>query len=159
MKNTKNLFDKWNSLKKNLNNKQKSIHIRQGYICFVSIGKNIVYESYGKDDLFLRPVLVYKKLSKETFLGTPLTSKEKTGNFYFKFNYKKGIDSFAVLNQIRVFDIKRVQYKSGNINKRDYERIEKQLIDFIKVTPKKNGGGITPKMEQRNNARILHKNI
>ena len=39
----------------------------------MSIGKNIGYETLGKQELFLRPVLVYKKLSKSTFVGIPLT--------------------------------------------------------------------------------------
>ena len=82
-------FDKWNSLKKNLDKKEEIIQFYQGNVYFMSIGRNVGYESLGKNDLFLRPILVYKKLSKTTFLGISLTSKEKEGTYYFSFLIKK----------------------------------------------------------------------
>jgi len=130
-------FDHWNKLKKQLNNKKEIIDFYQGNIYFMSIGKNIGYETLGKQELFLRPVLVYKKLSKSTFVGIPLTSKVKEGSYYFSFNYKKGVTSIAMLNQMRVFDIKRSEYLSGKINKNTYKNLEKKVNEFMKVTSSK----------------------
>ncbi|MEA1952984.1 MAG: type II toxin-antitoxin system PemK/MazF family toxin [Campylobacterota bacterium] len=124
----------------------------------MSIGQNIGFESYGKDELFLRPVLVYKRLSKNTFLGIPLTSKEKIGSYYFKFSYKKDKYSYASLNQLKVFDTKRIQYKSGNIKKDDFDKLKNQMEEFMKITshPKKGGGCITSqKKKQRSNKDII----
>ena len=73
------------SLKKNLDKKEEIIQFYQGNVYFMSIGRNVGYESLGKNDLFLRPILVYKKLSKTTFLGISLTSKEKEGTYYYSF--------------------------------------------------------------------------
>ena len=129
-----NKFDKWNRLKQNLNTKNKPITFYQGNIYFMSIGKNIGYEVYGKGELFLRPVLVYKKLSKSTFLGIPLTSQEKTGSYFFSFSYKKDKISTAMLHQMRVFDINRSEYLSGKINKNTYKNLEKRVQEFLKVT-------------------------
>ena len=127
-------YDKWNRVKKELNNKKEIIQFYQGNIYFMSIGQNIGSESYGKGDYSLRPVLVYKKLSKTLFLGIPLTTKYKEGSFYFTFNYKKGISSTVMLNQMRVYDIRRSKYLSGKINKNIYKKLEEKVQHFIEVT-------------------------
>lgn len=146
------VYDKWNNLKKSIDNKKHRFYTKNTEIYFMSVGQNVGFESYGKDELFLRPVLVYKRLSKNTFLGIPLTSKEKVGSYYFKFSYKKDKYSYASLNQLKVFDTKRIQYKSGNIKHEDFEKLKKQMEEFIKITShlKKDGGCITsPKKKQR----------
>ena len=81
----KDKFNKWNNLKQNLQDKNENIKFKRGDIYFMSVGQNIGYEQYGKGDYFLRPVIVYKKLSRSTFLGIPLTSKQKEGSYYFSF--------------------------------------------------------------------------
>lgn len=134
------LFDQWNNLKKKLNNKKEIITFYQGNIYFISIGQNIGHETYGKNDFYLRPVLVYKKLTKTTFIGIPLTSKKKEGSYYFSFNYKKGVTSTAMLNQIRVFDIRRTEYLSGKINKNTYMNLTNKINEFMKITPSKRRG-------------------
>jgi len=136
----KDKYDNWNKLKKELNNKRDIIKFSAGNIYFVSIGQNIGHESYGKKDLFLRPVLVYKKLSRTTFLGIPLTSKIKEGSYYFSFNYKKGVTSTAMFNQMRVFDIRRTEYLSGYINKNTYKNLEKKINEFMKLPQCKSKG-------------------
>ena len=128
-------FDKWNTLKKRLNKKQNIIKFSNGNIYFMSVGQNIGFETYGKNQLFLRPVLVYKKLSKTTFLGIPLTSKQREGSYYFSFNYKKDKTSTAMFNQMRVFDIRRSEYFSGYINIRDFTRLKCKVKEFMDVTP------------------------
>jgi len=128
------LYDEWNGLKKRLNNKKEIITFYQGNIYFMSIGKNIGNESYGKNDMFLRPVLVYRKLSKTTFVGIPLTSSKKEGSYYFSFNYKQNKTSTAMLNQMRVFDIRRSEYLSGKINKNTYKNLEIQVKEFMNIT-------------------------
>lgn len=151
------IYDKWNKLKKKLSTNSKLVHIRNSEIYFISIGQNIGYEAYGKDELFLRPVLVYKKLTHSTFIGIPLTSKPKTGSYYFKFSYKKDKYSYASLNQLKVFDTKRIVYKSGNINKDDFEKLKNQMKEFVDITShsKKSGRGITSKKKQRSNKEII----
>jgi len=142
-------FDKWNSLKKDIEFKQKRrLHIRPKEIYFISIGQNIGSEVYGKSKEFLRPVIVYKKLSKTSFIGIPLTSKPKDGSYFFQFSYKSNMISTALLNQIRVFDSKRVVYYSGNINQNYFKLLEEKIVDFMKVTPNKKGGGISQKRQR-----------
>jgi hypothetical protein len=133
-------FNKWNKLKQQLHNKKEVIKFSKGNIYFMSIGQNIGHESCGKNDLYLRPVLVYKKLSKSTFVGIPLTSSKKEGSYYFSFNYKQGKTSTAMFNQIRVFDIRRAEYLSGHINKNISLNLENKLNEFMKLPQCKNKG-------------------
>ena len=149
-------FDEWNEVKKNIDKKEHSVHIKNGRIYFLSIGQNIGYEIYGKQEMFLRPVLIYKKLSKYTFLGIPLTSQIKEGDYFFSFSYKKDKISTALIHQMRVFDTKRIVYFSGRISKNDYESLKIKVKNFVDITPKR--GDITPEnQEQRNMNEIISK--
>jgi len=130
-------FDEWNRLKKKLHHKEKIIDFYQGNIYFMSIGKNIGHEVYGKENLFLRPVLVYKKLTKTTFLGIPLTSQKKEGSYFFQFSYKKDKTSTAMLHQMRVFDIRRSEYLSGKVSKKTFENLTHKVEEFIITSSKK----------------------
>jgi len=141
-----NIFDKWNTLKQKINQKE-TIKFRQGEIYFMSVGHNVGQEVYGHSDLFLRPVLVYRKLTHSSFVGIPLTSTEKEGSYYFTFRYTQKRLSTALLNQIRVFDIKRAEYCDGYINLKDYYNLKEQVIRFMSVTPnqKRKGSGHSSK--------------
>lgn len=134
-------FDEWNNVKKKLEKKER-ISFKQGEIYFLSVGQNIGQEIYGHSDFFLRPVLIYKKLSKFSFLGIPLTSTQKNGTYYHTFTYTKKKVSTALLNQIRVFDIRRSAYFSGNIKIKDFKILESKLKSFIEITPHSKKKGI-----------------
>lgn len=80
-------FDEWNIQKKKIDNfeNKKTFHERE--IWFIKIGENIGFEQNGKGREFLRPIIVYKKFSKNVFLGIPLTRADKKGKFYNNFNF------------------------------------------------------------------------
>ena len=136
----KQKFDNWNNLKQKIEDKEL-IPFRQGEIYFISVGQNIGYEVYGKKELYLRPVLVYRKLSKQTFIGIPLSSKEKDGTYFFTFRYTEKTLSTALLNQIRVFDIKRAEYYDGHIKISDFGRLKDKLLKLLDITPNPKGKG------------------
>jgi len=155
-----NKFDNWNGLKQKIQKNRQILKFRERDIFFISIGQNIGYETYGKGDFFLRPILVLKKLTKETFVGIPLTSKTKSGSFYFSFSYKKDIVSTAVLSQIRIFDIKRAKYFSGQIKIRDYKNLKTELNKILEITPnpKDRGAGKLQKEDTNNMSPLYQKN-
>ena len=45
-----------------------------------------------------------------------------------------------MLNQIRVYDIRRSEYLSGKINKNTYKNLEGKLEKFMKITSSKRRG-------------------
>ncbi len=135
-------FDVWNKLKKDTNKNSEIIKFQHGHIIFMKVGCNIGYEQNGKGKEYLRPVLVYKKFNNRVFLGIPLTSKEKHDKFHFEFEYKKKKKSFAILSQIRVYDIKRAKYYDGRISKDFFKKLQDKLLKLI-VTPLQKEGECT----------------
>ncbi len=148
------LFNEWNNLKQEIQDKEITINIKEKNIYFLSLGQNIGTESYGKGDKFLRPVIVFKKLGKNYFLGIPLTSKVKDGNYYFTFNRKNGKKNTAMLNQMKTFDAKRVVSFGGKISNNIYENLKVKVEEFLDITFQKEGVPTRAKEE----AIIPHKN-
>jgi cytidyltransferase-like protein len=130
-----NIYDNWNKKKKTINIQEQYLKFRERDILFLSVGQNIGFEQYGKGNEFLRPVLVYRKFNKRTFLGIPLSSKEKDGSYYFSFNYLNNLISTANFSQIKTFDIKRAKYLSGQIKESDFNYLSEKLMRLLKITP------------------------
>ena len=126
-------FENWHKLKQDIHSSKSRIHFRQGEIWFVSIGQNIGYEVFGKGEQFLRPVLVFRKINKSTFLSIRLTSKIKEDKYHFVINFKDKENS-AMLSQIRTIDAKRLSYKIGSLEKSVFENLEKAFVEFFKLT-------------------------
>ena len=59
------------------------------------------------------------------------TTKEELHN---EFNYIEDKRSFAILSQLKLFDIKRAKYKNGSIKENDFFKLQEKLLDLI-VTP------------------------
>ena len=123
-------FDEWNIHKKVIDSieNKKTFHERE--VWFIKIGENVGFEQNGKGAEFLRPVIVYKKFSKNVFLGIPLTKTVKEGKFYSRFEFK-GQTSFAILSQIRLFDSKRLAYPIGRMSGGDYKKLKEKLIKLL----------------------------
>ncbi len=128
-------FDEWNEIKKTAENNEKIANFRQKEIFVTNIGENVGFEQNGKGEQLLRPVLVYKKFSSRLFLGIPLTKTVREGIFYHSFEFKEGINSTALLSQIRLFDAKRLHYRVGMISKDDFELVKGKLKMLPEVTP------------------------
>lgn len=129
-KNYKKEFDKWNVQKKIIDGTDSKNTFHEREMWFIKIGENIGFEQNGKGEEFLRPIIVYKKFSRDVFLGIPLTKTIKEGRFYECFDFQ-GKRSNAILSQIRLFDSKRLKYKAGKMSSGDYNRVKEKLINLI----------------------------
>jgi mRNA interferase MazF len=71
-------------------------------------------EISGKSSSFTRPILIIKRYNQYSFLGLPLTTKDKTGTWYVpvELNGKRQI---VIIAQGRVFDYRRLKEKMGQI--------------------------------------------
>ena len=87
-------------------------------------------EINGKNELFSRPVFVYKKVGRLSFFGIPLTSQIKTGDWYVNFLIHGKVET-AILSQMRMFSILRLSNKLGQLEPVDIERIKKRVIRFL----------------------------
>jgi len=106
----------WCGVKASLFRRKQNVILRQGEIWWCNLGMNVGEESYGKGSRFARPVLIFKKFSSNSFLGLPLTSKEKSGSWYTPVNM--GSDtSWVMLNQARILDKGRLMELLGDVKK------------------------------------------
>jgi hypothetical protein len=126
-------FDEWNVCKKNLDKRVFRKTFSERDVFFINVGESesVGFEQNGKGDEFLRPVLVYKKFSANTFLGIPLTTTEKSGKFYFSFRFHDK-NSVAILSQIRLFDAKRLKYFCGRSGRETFSKLKEELIALLR---------------------------
>lgn len=122
-------FDEWNRVKKNTESQIKKVILKEGEIRWIRIGLNIGTESIGKGKLFSRPVLIVKKFSSDSFWGIPITTRKKKGSWYF---YLEKINRTLILNQLRVFDKKRVEDLLFIISNKDLKRVKDEMCLLIK---------------------------
>ena len=94
------------------------------------VGENVGVEINGKGRAFMRPVLIYKKLSKFGFIGVPLTSQPHNGNWYVDFRFK-GKMQYAIFAQIRNISVKRLYRKMGYADDIDMLKVRDGLKVFL----------------------------
>lgn len=117
-------FLTWIGIKQKIHESSQGPHyFKTGDIWWCSVGENIGIEINGKGKTFSRPVFVYKKLSREGFLGVPLSTQIKSGTWYTDFVFK-GVTVCANFSQIRVFSAARMQEKMGALPEEDIKRIK-----------------------------------
>jgi mRNA-degrading endonuclease toxin of MazEF toxin-antitoxin module len=125
-------YDEWNVIKKGLSQKKKLISFKNRDIFWVHIGQNLGYETFGKGESFLRPVLVFKKFSRNTFLGIPLTTATKEDIFHYRFFVKNNEKiNYASLSQIRIFDVFRLHDKLDKMSVEDFEKLKEKLGNLL----------------------------
>ena len=124
------IFNKWNDVKKIINKKENKVGFKEREIFWLRLGQNIGNEEFGKGNEFQRPVLVIKKLTKNIFIGVPLTTTLKENDYFHQFKYsnqKEIIENSAMILQLRTFDKNRLMTRIGMINKEDFENINQKI--------------------------------
>ena len=117
-------FLEWIKLKEKLHgNASRPPLFKEGEIWWASVGENIGSEINGKSKLFSRPVLVFKKLSSNTFLGIPTSSQDRKGSWYVSITLH-GKTSVVILSQVRVFDYKRLSNRIGRIDSTNMKKVK-----------------------------------
>ena len=124
-------FEEWINLKEKLHFNAKVPRILEGEVWWCSFGENVGVEINGKSARFTRPVLIMRKLSKFGFMGIPLTSQEKTGSWYAKFEFL-GKKEFAAVCQARVMSVSRLHSKLGRVPESDLEKVKKAFRELYK---------------------------
>lgn len=119
-------FDKWNSIKKELENKQQKFFFKEGEIWWMSVGVNVGNESCGKGEIFRRPVLILRKLSSNNFIGVPLSTKNKIGNWFTNVSVNNE-NIIVLLYQIRMFSINRFQRRLSSLDDNDFKNVKEKL--------------------------------
>lgn len=123
-------FDDWNMVKQSLDSEHKPPLFNEGQVWWCSVGLNVGFETYGKNKLFNRPVIIIKKYSRFTFFGLPMTSRQKEHKSYYPF-YFNGVHGSILIQQGRSFDSRRLGERIGQIPSDQLEIIKKALKDNL----------------------------
>ena len=100
------LLQDWCKLKIFLWEKENKIIFKQGDIWWCSLGMNLGEEMFGKGEKFTRPVLVFRKFTRNSFLALPLTKHERQGSWYVEITVH-GEKNWAILNQARIYALSK----------------------------------------------------
>lgn len=102
---------------------------KQGEVWWCCLGMNVGDEIYGKGEHFRRPVLVFKKLTRTTFLGLPLTTHEKIRLWRVEIKVLEE-RRWVLLDQTRVLDARRLQRRIAAASLEDLSKIRKSFLEF-----------------------------
>ncbi len=122
-------FKSWIRLKEKLDNIATQVLFKEREIWWCALGCNVGQEANGKNEQFIRPILVFKKLTLNSFVGLPLTTKVKEGSWYVPIS-QRGRASRVMINQIRIFDSKRLYNKIGALDFNDWTKVKQRFKDF-----------------------------
>lgn len=126
-------FDKWNELKKMLNNDadNKNSFPKERWVWLCSIGTNVGFEQDGTGEVFERPVLVVKKFNNKMCWVVPLSTKQKQFDFYFNFIDPSGQKASVILAQLRLISTRRFIRDMYLIPENIFEQILIRLRGFL----------------------------
>lgn len=123
-------FLEWIGTKEKLhNNEHKPPLFKEGEIWWCHIGENVGVEMNGKGERFTRPVLMFKKYDRYSFLALPLSTKSKTGTWYAIITFG-GINQVVNLSQGRTLDYKRLKEKMGQLDESDFSKVQQAYFDL-----------------------------
>lgn len=124
-------FDKWNSIKKKLDQAKRLPTFKEREIWWCSIGVNIGYEIFGKGQKFWRPVLILDKHNRYTFFGLPLSSTVKQDNpYYYPFPFR-GRKGSILFSQGRTFSSLRLSNQMGKVTPKQFAKIKTAFKNTI----------------------------
>ena len=126
-------FDRWNQIKKKINNKIESLDPfpKEGMVWICVVGKNVGYEQNGVGMDFARPVLVVKKFNNKMYWVLPLSTKQKEYDFYYNFIDPFGMKGSIILAQLRLISVKRFIRDMYEIDTANFDAIRLRLIEFL----------------------------
>lgn len=124
-------YNNWNLEKGKIEMNQPdtlSFHEREIWWC--SIGLNIGDEQDGKNNLFERPVLIFKKFNNKLAYVFPLSSRIKDGKYYFALKTST-FECNLMLSQMRLISSKRLRRFLRKISPNQYLQVKNAFIDML----------------------------
>jgi len=126
-------FDQWNEIKKRIDASEPKADRfpKMGEVWMSALGKNIGYEQNGAGDNFSRPVLVVHKFNNKMFFVVPLSTKQKSFDFYYNCTDPDGNKISLILAQLRLLSIKRLERKLYAFDSAGMSKIRTRLAKFF----------------------------
>lgn len=127
-------FKKWNSIKTKIEVKrEETYYFNEREIWWSSLGLNVGHEEDGKNQLYERPVLILKKFNSKIVWVLPMSSKIKSGKYYYQIEHG-GVIYTVLLSQLKLMSSKRLIRQVQQIKKIpliDFKHIKDRLIELI----------------------------
>jgi mRNA interferase MazF len=124
-------FDEWNEYKKKIDTSTALPSYREGEIWWCSLGINVGSEQNGTGYGFTRPMLITRGFSRELVWAVPLTTTFKKNFYYVPLGIIRGMNSAAVISQLRIIDIRRFTFKHASIDMQKLEEVKNALRGML----------------------------
>jgi mRNA-degrading endonuclease toxin of MazEF toxin-antitoxin module len=82
----------------------------------------------GRNDHFVRPVIILKRYSDELALVAPLTRAAKNGKFYHTLRIHAVDGSRIILSQMRTISSKRLRARIARVPEKEFTEIQGELV-------------------------------
>ncbi len=126
-------FNRWNNLKQDFEHyyRQPKKFPKEGEVWMSALGKNIGFEQNGTGSNFSRPVLVVKKFNNQMFWVVPLSTKQKSLDFYFNYVDSDSNKVAAILAQMKLVSNKRLIRNMYEIHPEYFRIIRRRLRELL----------------------------
>lgn len=122
-------FTEWHALKSEIQHRNPP-SFKEREIWWCHLGMNLGTETDGKDKIYLRPVLVLRKLNRRSLIAVPLTTQLKERPYYFHFHFR-GRMQCAMLPQLRKIDSLRLLNKMGEIRPEPFSALRSAAREML----------------------------
>jgi mRNA interferase MazF len=123
-------FKEWLLFKESLDARKHAPPLfSEGDIWWCHIGENVGIETGGKGNSFTRPILIFKKYDRYSFLSFPLTTRNKTGTWYAPIRFRETIQSIIVA-QGRTMDYRRLKERIGELDSDQMKIVRKAFLSL-----------------------------
>lgn len=125
-------FARWHAKKREIHNKELGgdLYFKTREVWWCSLGLNVGYEEDGKNDGFLRPILILKVFNRDVLWILPMTSKDKVGKYYYRSTYQ-GKKFSIILSQLRLISSKRLLRKIRTLPYQEFNEVKECMRELI----------------------------
>ena len=120
-------FKKWHNRKEYIHKNSPQVFFHEREIWWCSLGLNIGFEQDGNGPEFQRPVIILRKFNNDVCWVLPITTKPKTGRYYFPIDLEDKIERRVILSQLRLIDGKRFLDKISTLPEEQFSKLDKAV--------------------------------
>jgi mRNA interferase MazF len=143
-------FKTWHELKERIDDDLTYPLFREMEVWWCALGANVGIEEDGKNELFERPVFIFRKFNKEMFWGLPMSSNNKQSIFHYTFLFQEK-PTTILLSQIRIWSSKRLIRRISKVSDNQFFQINKAFLNLINETDPFRG----PRVPNGNSSTII----
>ncbi len=123
-------FDAWNIKKQELDTNKRTLLFKEGEIWWCAVGKNIGEEVYGKGREFRRPVVIFRKLTGNSCLAIPTTTKPRDGSWYHHLKVADK-DRWVMMHQMRFISANRLWVRESTLSPKEFGELKKSVAKLL----------------------------